>query len=484
MEFQELWRGGRRGQALAIAHRINLLHDRPIVSKPRPISEEQKKVVQTEVQKMLADGVIRPSDSAYASEVVLVMKHTKDWRFCLDFRQLNLATVRDKYPLPRIADLVHAVQGSQYFAALDLRAGYWQIPMDETSIKYTAFRCFLGLYEFLVMPFGLTNAPATFQRCMDFLFGDLRFKGVLCYLDDILVHSPTFATAFDVLRRVLERLRSAGLTLNLPKSVFFPRTLKYLGTIIKDGFLYPDPAKLEVLQRLTEPKTLHDVRSLLGFLGYYHSYVPNFAALMEPVTNLLKAQVNTKRNNACTTIVWGEAQRQAVRAVSELLMKAFLVIPLEGDKFLVETDASEKAVAGILSIMRDDNDKPQPVEFYSKTLSNTRQKWPVREREAFAIVASLQKFDRFVRGRLTTVHTNHESLKWMLTSPKGKISRWSSLLAEYLLQIYYKKGTELQHVDFLTRSLDAEPDGTIQDRTCYFTAILDDLPRLEDIIKA
>ena len=156
-------------------------------------------MVQTEVQKTLVDGVIRPSDSAYAPEVVLVMKHTKDWRFCLDFRQLNLATVRDKYPLPRIADLVRAVQGSRYFAALDLKAGYWQIPMDKASIKYTAFRCFLGLYEFLVMPFGLTNAPATFQRCMDFLFGDLRFKGVLCYLDDILVHSPTFATAFDVL---------------------------------------------------------------------------------------------------------------------------------------------------------------------------------------------------------------------------------------------------------------------------------------------
>ena len=139
-------------------------------------------------------------------------------------------------------------------------------------------------------------------------------------------------------------------------------------------------------------------------------------------------------------------------------------------------------MAGILSVLHDE--KPHPVEFYSKTLSNTQQKWPVREREAFAIVASLQKFDRYIRGRLTTVHTDHESLKWMLTSTKGKISRWSSLLAEYLLQIYYKKGSELQHVDFLTRSLDAEPDGTVQDCTCYFTAILDDLPRLEDIITA
>jgi Reverse transcriptase (RNA-dependent DNA polymerase) len=162
LEYDDLWRGGPVGKAVAVEHRIRLLTDRPIVSRPRPITEEQKKIIHDEVQRMLNEKIIRPSDSPYASEVVLVHKKTGDWRFCIDFRPLNKATVKDKHPLPRISDLVHAVKGSRYFAALDLRAGYWQIPMEKTSMKYTAFRCFLGLYEFICMPFSLTNAPATF----------------------------------------------------------------------------------------------------------------------------------------------------------------------------------------------------------------------------------------------------------------------------------------------------------------------------------
>ena len=481
-EFQELWRGGRRGQALEIAHKINLTHHRPIVSRPRPISAAQQQVVQAEIQKMLEDGAIRPSDSPYASEIVLVLKKTNDWRVCIDYRLLNKATVPDKYPLPRISELVHAVKGSRYFVALDLRAGYWQIPMDTTSIKYTAFRCFLGLYEFLVMPFGLTNAPATFQRGMDFLFNDLRFQGVLCYMDDILVHSSAFSTTLGLLRRVLERLRSAGLTINLPKSLFFPRTLKYLGAIIEEGRLRPDPKKVGDLEHMKEPETVHDVRSLLGFLGYYHSYVPRFAAIMEPVFSLLKAQKNTKHANAVTKITWTDEHRHAIDQVRNILSQAVLEIPIDGDEFLVETDASDTAIAGILSTLR--NTEWQPVEFFSKVLSATQKNWPVREREAFAIVAALQKFDHYIRGRAATVHTDHESLKWMLVSPKGKIARWSSLLAEYALQIFYKRGKELQHVDFLTRSLDAEPDGTVLSRMCYFTARVDDLPSLEDILQA
>ena len=478
-EFDDLWRGGKRGKAVDVAHRIRLLNDRPVVCRPRQFSEAQQRVIKEEVEKMLADGVIRPSTSPYAQEVVLVLKKTGDWRFCIDYRALNKQTIKDKYPLPRISDLIHAVKQSRYFVALDLRAGYWQIPMEESSIKYTAFRCFLGLYEFLLMPFGLTNAPATFQRVMDFLFGDLRFSGVLCYLDDILIHAATFVSSLARLRQVFERLRGAGLTLSLNKCLFYPSRLQYLGQLIEGGQLFPDPKRVQALRRIPPPQTLSDVRSLLGFLGYYHAFIPHFAHVMRPVFDLLRDQTNSKRHNKSTPVTWTPEHQAAVTEAINRLEKSVLHLPLESDEFLVETDASGYAIGAVLSVRP--KDVWAPVEFYSKTLSVTQQKWPAREREAYAIIAALGKFDHFLRGRHFSLHTDHESLKWMLECPKGKIARWASLMAEFDMSIFHKKGQELSHIDFLSRSLDADPEEFLADRMCYFTTVYP-IPSLSSIL--
>lgn len=479
-EYHDLWRGGHHGKALEFSHQIKLAHNRPVVLKPRVMTEAQQKVIKEELDKMLENGIIRPSQSPYASEVVLVRKKTGDWRFCVDYRQLNRVTVPDKYPLPRISDLIQAVKGSMYFAALDLRGGYWQVPMEVSSIMYTAFRCFLGLFEFLVMPFGLVNAPATFQRMVDQIFGDLRFSGVLCYLDDILVHSPTFRQTLTLLRTVFGRLRNAKLTLNLPKSSFFPKKLKYLGQIIMDGRLHPDPKKLEALEKIKPPATLHEVRSLLGFLGYYQNYIPRYAIHLAPTFELLRNHCNQKRYNATTAIEWTPSCQDGVQKAIAELRKAVLTVPLDGDEFQIETDASATAVGAILSVKR--GDELLPVEYRSTTLSKTQRNWPTREREAFAIVDALKKFDHYVRGRPTTVITDHESLKWMLECPKGKIARWASLLAEYPITVYHKRGSQMVHVDFLSRFLDDEPD-PVADRMCYHVTEVP-IPSLEEILKA
>ncbi len=481
LEYDDLWRGGRRGKAVGVEHQIKLMTDRPIVSRPRTTTPEQKQAIQEEVNKMLKDGVIQHSDSPYASEIVLVMKHTGDWRFCLDFRPLNKQTIPDKYPLPRISDLIRSIKNSKYFVALDLKAGYWQIPMAADSIKYTAFRCFLGLFEHLVMPFGLTNAPATFQRLMDFLFGDYRFRGILAYLDDILVHGASFREVMKLLRMVFQRLRVAGLTLNLPKSIFFPLKLKYLGQLIIDGKLIPDPEKVEAIGRITPPTTVQGVKRLLGFLCYYQPFVHRFSEILRPVFDLLPSK-SSKKLNAVTEVVWGEAQENAKNEIVHRLQQAVLRIPVDSNEFLLETDASDKAIAAILSVKTESG--YQPVEFYSKSLGKTQQRWPVREKEAFAIVSGLTKFDSYLRGRSFDVHTDHESLKWMLDCPKGKIARWASLLAEYDMKVYYCRGEQLLHVDFLTRFLDTEPDPILQPRMTYFTSTQHRLPQLPEILQA
>jgi len=352
-EYDDLWRGGRRGKAVAVAHRIQLMTDRPVVTRPRQTTEDQKKVIDAEVNKMLKDGIIQPSCSPYASEVVMVPKKTGDWRFCIDYRALNKITVKDKYPLPRISDLLRSIKSSKYFVALDLRAGYWQIPMAQEAVKYTAFRCFRGLYEFVLMPFGLTNAPATFQRVMDFLFGDLRFGGVLAYLDDILVHSPSFGETLSLLRKVFERLRAAGLTLNLPKSHFFPRKLQYLGQILEDGHMVPDPQRIQALYQIQPPSNVSEVQSLLGTLGVYHRFIKDYAATLQPVFELLKNHKNLKSKNLSTKITWTPVHQAAVDRVVKQVAGAVLAIPLDSDEYLVETDASDKAIGAVLNVQHN-----------------------------------------------------------------------------------------------------------------------------------
>eukprot|EP00914_Ancora_sagittata_P016359 GHVO01032576.1.p1 GENE.GHVO01032576.1~~GHVO01032576.1.p1 ORF type:complete len:195 (-),score=13.42 GHVO01032576.1:652-1236(-) len=178
-EYDGLWRGGIRGKSTLLEHRIRLEDDRPIKCRARTYTQDEQAAINTEIEKMIADQVIQPSQSQYSSEIVMVRKKTKEWRVCIDYRPINKKTIKDNFPLPRISELIKSIKNSKYFVALDLRAGYWQIPMAEDSKKYTAFRCSKGLFEFNVMPFGLTNAPATFQRTMEFLLGDLRRPGVL-----------------------------------------------------------------------------------------------------------------------------------------------------------------------------------------------------------------------------------------------------------------------------------------------------------------
>lgn len=481
-EFRDLWGEGRIGKVAGITHTIQLTDERPINHRPRQITEEQKKAVKVGIDEMLAAGVIQKSNSPYANETVMVLKKTKDWRFCGDYRDLNQKTIPDKYPLPRINDLIRAIHGSYYFSTVDLKSGFWQIPMEPSSVKYTAFRCFLGLYEYLTMPFGLRNAPATFQRMMDYLFGDLRFAGVLTYLDDILVHAATFDEALGRLRIVFLRLRDANLTINLPKCSFFPATLTYLGQVIENGQLKPDPQKVEVLDRLKTPKAIHDIRSLLGFFGYYSHYIKNYANIMEPIYQLLRGQKNTKRSNAITAVQWTPDHQAAVDEARRQLIDAALHMPAAVDTYQVETDASNTAIAAILSCYHEDRWKP--VEFYSKTLTQTERNWPTREREAYAIVRSIQRFHHYLWGRPFTVVTDHESLKWIMNAKCGKISRWASILSDYPMTVIHRRGNELIHVDYLTRNVQEEPDGLVKDHMCFYTTALTPLPTLKEILEA
>jgi hypothetical protein len=443
LEFADLWTGERRGVAKTIKHEIHLDTNRPIVDRPRHHPPKYMQIAEREVADMLKEGVIRHSKSPYASEIVLVNKAADKGggiRVCIDYRRLNQHTIPDRHPLPRLQDLVRNIRQSRYFVALDLRAGYWQIPLAEEAIPKTAFRCGRSLYEFLVMPFGLTNAPATFQRAMESIFGDLAWSGVCVYLDDILVHAETELQLLERVRLVFDRLREHNLTVKLEKCSFGPPEIEYLGYIVGGGCLKPNLRKVQALKRWRVPRCQTELRALLGFLGFYRQFIPHYSTLTAELTDMTKKHARVK---------WRRRHSRVVKAIFQHLQRITLHNPLETDYLQVETDASEVGVAAALSC-RSKGGAWKPVAFATHKFAPRESGWPSYEREAYGILFACEKFDAFVRGREFRVITDCESLQWM-QSAKGKVGRWASRLAEYRMSIVHRSGKKIPHVDFLSR---------------------------------
>ena len=242
-----------------------------------------------QVQQMLASDVIRPSNSPWASPVVMAKKKDDSLRFCVDFRQLNAAAIKNAQPLPRIDDLLDPLHGARWFSTLDLKSGYWLVAIMEWDKEKTAFYTSSGhLYEFNQVPFGLCNAPATFSRLMDRVLSGLHWETCLFYLDDIIVFSSTWEEHLARLRQVFERLRHTNLKLGAEKCAFAAKEVSYLGHWVTEEGLLSDSALLEAIQEIPPPKTATEVRSSLGLAGYYRRYVKNFAAIASPLHALTK----------------------------------------------------------------------------------------------------------------------------------------------------------------------------------------------------
>ena len=313
----------------------------PINQMPYRTSPAEKEIIQTEVNKMLEDERIQHSFSPWAAPVVLIKKKDGTTRFCIDYRKLNMATIRDVYPLPRIDDFLSVLIKGKWFSIMDLTSGYHQIPMDPQSRDKTAFVTDFGLFEWNVMPFGLTNAPATFQRLMDCTLAGLKWKCLLVYLDDICVFSPDFDSHVNDLIEVFTRLRDAKLKLKPTKCHFFQKEIKYLGHVISENGISVDPSKIKAIQDMPYPKKLVQLQSFLGMINYYRKFVCNFSEIALPLYELTKTNATFK---------WEDKHSEAFQKIKEALLSVkILAHPNFKYPFKVQTDASEYGIGAVLT---------------------------------------------------------------------------------------------------------------------------------------
>ena len=297
--------------------------------------------VKAHIQEMLDLGAIRPSNSLWASAIVLVRKKDGRLRFCIDLRRLNNRTVKDAYSLPKIESILDSLIGAQIFSILDLKAGYWQVEMAEECKAYIAFTCGpLGFYECDAMPFGATNAPVTFQRLMHDCLGDLNMNWCIVYLDDIIIFSDTKEEHLKRLEAVFQKLYAAGLKFKPSKCFFFREEIECLGHVVSGRGISTNPKKVEAVAKWPTPQTVYDVRSFLGFVGYYRRFIKDFSKIAKPIREVIIGLENQSKRSAKKTFVeWTEAADSAFEYLKKLCISTpILAYPDYKLPFVLHTD--------------------------------------------------------------------------------------------------------------------------------------------------
>ena len=447
---------------------INLKDATPVqhqyYSIPKPLYPEVKGYIED----LLNRGWIQHSESAYASPVVIVRKKCGSMRLCVDYRELNKKTLHDRYPLPRVQEMIDGLAGMKWFTTLDLGKAYHQGKMSPESQHKTAFILPMGLYEWRRIPFGLMNAPAAFQRSMENSLQGLRDEICSPYLDDTIVYSEDFDSHLDHVRQVLRRLNEHGVKLNPKKCKLFCKEVSYLGRIISEEGYRMDPKNIEPVLALKtlKPRNASDVRRLVGLLSVYRRFIPHFAKEAKPLYDLLK-QKGGGQISKTQKIAWTDVHQQATDKLIDVITSFTVMSYPDFDQpFVLHTDASYDGLGAVL--YQKQNDKLKVIAYTSRTLNSAEKNYHSNKLEflcmKWAVCESLRDYLYYAKS--FTVLTDNNPLTHVLTTPRlnATSQRWVANLADFNFDIQYRPGRQNQDADALSRF------PMMSDFTCYVSS--------------
>ena len=435
------------------SHVIDTGDHAPVSSAPYRQTPKMRAELERQLDEMLKQGIIEESNSVWHSPVVMVKKPNNEWRFCVDYRKLNAVTELMSFPIPHMSDVFDTLAQSkaEIFSTLDLRSGFWQVPLDKSTKSKSAFITHQGIFEFNRLSFGMVNAPMTFQSLMTKVLKSLNFKIALVYIDDLLIFSKDFDQHLHHLNLVFENLRSANLTLHPSKCKFATKQVKYLGHYVSKDGLRVNPENTEKIRNCKSPINVKQLRSALGMMGYYRKFVKDYAKIAQPLNNLLKKD---------TKFQWSEDCENAFNVLKTKLIEAPILRYPEFDKeFILSVDSSEYSIGFVLS--QEQEGKLHPICFGGRALRDNELKWHITDKEGLALVEGIQHFKHYLANQKFIVYTDNVSVKYLqkIKDCQGRLGRWGILLQGYTFDIRHRSGSQNCTADFLSRQRydDSEP---------------------------
>jgi transposase InsO family protein len=421
----------------------------PTHEKVRPLNPERYHAAKKEFQRMVEDGVCRPSKSSWASPLHIVMKKNGEIRPCGDYRRLNYQTVPDRYPLPILKDFTKIMKGKTTFSKFDIQKAYHAIKIREQDIPKTAIITPFGLFEFTKMTFGLRNAGQTFQRFMDMVLNGLNY--VFCYCDDILIASSNEEMHKQHLHEVLDRLNKFGIKLNTAKCEFGKDCLDFLGYHINKDGIRPLQDKIDIIGKYPKPKTINDLRRFLGIINFYRSCIPRAAEHQRVLNKFLH---NSKKNDK-SIITWhGEADNAFEQCKESIKSAVTLFHPNTESPLSLMTDCSSTCAGAVLQ--QKVNGNWQPLGFFSKALSPAQTKYSTYDRELLAIYMAIKHFRYHIEGQNVTVYTDHKPLTFAMEKASSNNDtprrlRQLDFISQFCTEIKHIAGTDNAVADALSR---------------------------------
>ncbi|XP_075732486.1 uncharacterized protein LOC142775054 [Rhipicephalus microplus] len=422
---------------------LETVTESPVHVKQYPLPFATTKDIEAEVQQMKTLGIIEVSKSPYNSPVLLVDKPDKTKRFVVDFRRLNNLMIADAEPMPRADAVFASATNKRYFSKLDFVKGYWQIPLSQQSRPKTAFSTKSGLYQFCYMPFGIKTAPAVFARLMRLVTEGI--PGVEHYYDDVLITSTTWEEHLSTLRQLFARIQAAGLTVRPSKCELGMNEIDFLGHHIGQNMLAPLGKTLDKIQAAPAPKTKRQVRAFLGLTSYYREFIPNYAEISAPLTELIK-------KGESNLVKWTTTHEKAFAKLKECISNPpVLRLPDLTKEFILRTDASDTSLGAVL--LQSHEGTLHPIAYASRKLLPRESSYSTIERECLALVWGIQKFNIYLYGVPFLVQTDHQPLQYIKQAKQlnSRVLRWSLLLQEYQFRVEHIKGSENVGADYLSR---------------------------------